>query len=1068
MNAHSINSFIEQLERSDNLSNAKHSLREIQGLGLSEESFATLLGQLRAPLLKLPERERILANLHRFLESSGSAAAWQQYFADQPDSLSMLLRLFSVSQYLSDLLINAPDLLQDARTVEGRPVDLDALRAEIELAAMATTDRRAAMKVLRDCRHRESLRIAIGDFIHKLPVDMVTEQLSYLAESIVHAAVQVAKRELGTRGQPPLQVDGSPFEFVVLALGKLGGRELNYSSDIDLVFIRDSQQTHAPWQNSASGESVVDEYFQRLGQYIIQYLGDSTPEGIAYRVDMRLRPHGRDGQLVVAFQDAVAYYDSLGRTWERQAFLKARSIAGEIALGEALIDELQPWVYRRYLMRADITGIAALKRRIEQRVLREGDGERNIKLGQGGIRDIEYVLQFLQLLHGPDNPSVRCAGTLDAAARLHAAGCITAEEQSMLESNYRYLRRVEHYLQIMFDRQTHVLPSDEKEFQQLACRVEGQAGGEEIDRDFSDAEQLRERVAKFERHLDTKKKQNRQILDHLLHDAFSSYGYESSNIDSPESDLILDPSPADEEIASTLGKFGFTDCMAAYRHLQELTSETIRFLSTRRSRHFLAAIAPRLLAAIATTPNPDATLISLAHVSASLGGKAVLWELFSINPPSMELCVRLCAASPYLAGILTSNPGMIDELMDSLMLDSLPTHTELSDGLAELCRNAVEIAPMLHSFKNSMHLRVGVRDILGKSTIAETHSALADIAEVCMEQVVHYEYHRLVHQLGVPVWEDAAGVKQNAELVVLAVGKLGGREPNYHSDLDVLFLFDGEGFTKSLVPTRRFEATTNRHFFNQLSQRVIQAVTHVGTTGRLYEIDVRLRPLGRSGELAITIDDLHRYFAQGGGQVWERQALCKARPIWGSPRARSDAMECILTVLSAEAWSPQAARLVYDHRLQLQHGAAAGNLKRGAGGTMDIEFIVQLLQLAHVKAKPGIIVPGTLAAIERLAAAQLLDASIAGELHHHYEFLRSIESGIRLMNLSARHEIPTSKTELEQLAFLLKSENRSALSGEELAQKCQEVRYRNREIFDATFARWLPTSADNGDWEVVE
>ena len=256
----------------------------------------------------------------------------------------------------------------------------------------------------------------------------------------------------------------------------------------------------------------------------------------------------------------------------------------------------------------------------------------------------------------------------------------------------------------------------------------------------------------------------------------------------------------------------------------------------------------------------------------------------------MELCVRLCATSPYLCSILTSNPGMIDELLDSLMQSVLPSHAELSESLEELCRGAVDIAPILHSFKNSMHLRVGVRDILAKSSIADTHAALSDIAEVCMEQIIHHEFHRLVQQLGMPVCTDGEqqtpGQERTAELVVLAVGKLGGREPNYHSDLDIIFLFDGEGKTRSLVPSRRFDPTTNRHFFNQLCQRVIHATTQIGGGGKLFDVDVRLRPLGRGGQLAITFDDLENYFEDGMGQVWERQALCKARPVTTRARER--------------------------------------------------------------------------------------------------------------------------------------------------------------------------------------
>lgn len=1019
-------------------------LEQLNAFGLPADLMSMFCDQLRVMLPEFPDRDRILANLTRFLSESRSPQSCLSLFEREPDALKTLLRLVSTSQFMADILISTPDTFDLVRLTDGQPVDGQLLREELAAEIQSTSGESSVLRLLRDYRRRETLRIAYGDFINQQPVDTVIEQLSDLAEAIVHAAVIAAQRELSRRFTQPTHPDGRPVRFSVLSLGKLGGRELNYSSDIDLIFVRESLDAAPVWKKDSTGEHQADEYFQRLGQLIVRFLSESTSLGICYRVDLRLRPHGRQGPLVVSNREAIAYYDSAGRTWERQAFIKTRPVAGDLGLGSELLDEITPWIYRRYLMRADITGIAALKRRIEQRARRAGDDDRNVKLGHGGIRDIEYVIQFLQLLHGADQPLVRCTGTLDAIRRLQSAGCLTAEEQSILSDNYRFLRGVEHHLQIMFDRQTHTLPRDEEDFNNVARRIaRGKPPNETSARD------LRHQLA-------TRTGQNRRILDHLLHDAFSELDYDENSLEFAESDLILDPEPSEEVITATLEPYGFSDCKAAYRHLQDLAVETIAFLSTRRSRHFLAAISPQLLAAISNTPNPDATLISLANVAASLGGKAVLWELFSSNPPSMDLCVRLCATSPYLATLLTSNPGMIDELLDSLMVGHLPNHTELSESLEELCRGAIDIAPILHSFKNSMHLRVGVRDILGKNSIAETHTALSDIAETCMEQVIHHEFHRLVHQLGVPVFQSEPRSEQSAELVVLAVGKLGGREPNYHSDLDVIFLFDGEGQTKSLVPNRRFEPTTNRHFFNQLCQRVIQAVTQIGSTGRLYDLDVRLRPLGRSGQLAITIDDLQNYFSDGHGQVWERQALCKARPIWGSPAARNHAMQCVLNVLTDTPWKEDAARQIYDHRMQLQEGAAIGNLKRGIGGTMDVEFVVQLLQLMHVNSHPEVIRPGTLEAIRALQTAGVLDPTTGKELHENYQFLRSIESGIRLMNLSARHELPTDHAELEHLAFLLRSENRSSLDADELAAKCRQVQEDCRKIFESTFGRWLP------------
>jgi [glutamine synthetase] adenylyltransferase / [glutamine synthetase]-adenylyl-L-tyrosine phosphorylase len=1012
-------------------------LASLSELRLPRDMLDALLVQLAELLPTHGETDRCLANLTRFLQASRSPQAWLALFEREPDALRTLVQLFSASQYLADILIADPEVLDLLRMTGGQPVSRDILQDEIVAEVQATADMRGVMRLLRDYRHREMLRIAYGDIILGQSLEIVTGQLTILAESILQAAVLAARREVDTRRGPPLHADGRPAEFCVLALGKLGGRELNYSSDIDLVFVHESvAERRGP--SNAIKESQVDEYFQRVGQQLIKLLSESTARGIAYRVDMRLRPYGGQGPLVISYDRGLQYYDSAGRTWERQAFIKARPVAGDISLGESLLQELQPWIYRRYLMRADITGLAALKRRIERRGRLTDQDQRDIKTGFGGIRDIETVIQFLQLLHGGEVSSVRTPGTLDAIERLHKAGCLTGDEQQVLQDNYRFLRRVEHFLQIMDDRQAHSVPEAVADFAHLAKRL-----------GFRDAEL--DAAAQFRQQLQQVTQRNRRLLDHLLHEAFA----EQDNF-SAETDLILDPEPSVEVIEGTLGAYKFEDAQAAYRHLQALAVESIPFLSTRRCRHFLSAIAPKLLAAIANTPNPDATLIALAHVSDSLGGKAGLWELFSANPPSLDLCVRLCAASPYLTSILTSNPGMIDELMDSLMLDALPTQDELTQSLDELCRGAVDIHPILQSFKNSMHLRVGVRDILGKSSIAQTHKALSDIAEVCLEQVIHHEFHRLVHQLGIPSYELASGGHQPAELVVLAVGKLGGREPNYHSDLDVIFLFDVEGQTRSLVPNRRFEGTTNRHFFNQLCQRVIHAVTRVSGSGRLFDLDVRLRPLGRSGELAITFDDLQRYFADGAGQVWEKQALCKARPIWGSQHAQAAAMRSVHQSITASPWSAQWAEQILTHRQQLEKGSGEFNLKRGSGGTMDVEFSVQVLQLANAHAHPCVLVPGTVEALQQLGQVGLMDVSVANELKSDYEFLRGIESGIRLMNMTARHELPKGEAEMRQLAYLLSHPNsQETWTAERLREKCQQVRQHVRTVFDDIFNAYL-------------
>ncbi|MEM8679114.1 MAG: bifunctional [glutamate--ammonia ligase]-adenylyl-L-tyrosine phosphorylase/[glutamate--ammonia-ligase] adenylyltransferase, partial [Planctomycetota bacterium] len=947
------------------------------------------------------------------------------------ESLPILLQILSTSQFLSDQLVQEPATYDLLRMTEGAPVSRKILIEDVLSEVKAATDLQSAATILNAFKHREIARIAYGDIIRAQRLDVITRQLSYLADAACEAALVLARQQLMPRFGNPFDRSGNPCGFVILGLGKLGGLELNYSSDIDLMFMY-----AADGQTDGRKSIGNQEYFDRLARHLVRILTESTVRGSAYRVDLRLRPEGKQGLPVIRRDAAERYYDISGRTWERQAFIKARAVAGDLKLGDDFLAALQPWIYRKYLSHADISGIKTLKRKIEKRAA-IASGSRDVKVGHGGIRDVEFVIQFLQLLNGSELPQVRSNNTLDAIARLEQAGCLNMQERTLLTDHYEFLRKIEHRLQIMYDGQTHQMPTVSSELRKLAIRMGFADNGTDS------------ALAQFERQFSQKTDLNRKILDHLLHDAFVD-----PEETEPEVDLVLDPSPSPESIAAVLSAHGFADPQEAYRNLMDLATERAKFLSTRRSRHFLASIAPKLLRIVATTPNPDVTLVTLSRVSDSLGGKGVLWELFSSTPALMKLYVRLCAACPYLAGLLTSNPGMIDELMDSLVVDHLPSMEVLREMLDDMCRGAQDIQPMLHSFKNSMHLRVGVRDILSKDDVRETTHTLSDVAETLLHRTILNEYEGLTKKFGIPTLatprttvDDRAEVpclplaKDDCDLVILGMGKLGGQEPNYHSDLDIIFLYEDDGRTRD-VGNRKADLTSNQHFYSELGQRTIKTLTNVTAFGRLYEVDPRLRPTGKSGSLAFSFAEFERYFREGDGQLWERQALCKARPVFGSSASRHRVMEIIRGILQVP-WEPAYANQIHDMRLQMQENATRRNLKRGAGGTVDIEFIVQMLQLKYAQSHPEILVPGTLRAIEKLGQLDLLSADDAEALQKHYRFLRSVEARLRLMNTTARHDLPDDKEDLSRLAYLL-----NLGSVDALVKQCGATMADNRTRFE--------------------
>lgn len=1011
----------------ENSPRAFQNLTNITRSGLTLDLMAVICQQLARHLPLLSDPDRALNNLDRFFQATRSPLSLGALFERDPEALPTLLRIFSTSQYLANWLERDPEAFDLLRLTEGQPVARVTLADELCSEVDEIHDERGVMMMLRWHKHREMLRIAYGDIIRAQHFSTVATQISYLADAVIEAALRAAWRlESNRRGTPRL-ADARQARFVVLALGKLGGVELNYSSDIDLIFISDGD-------GETDGDRSISnrEFFDRLAQRLVRILSEATELGSLYRVDLRLRPQGRQGPIVLDWESALRYYDISGRTWERQAFVKARPAAGDLQLGRFFLEQLQPWIYRRYLSCADIAGIKALRRRIEQRAEREGGDCWNVKLGEGGIRDIEFVIQFLQLLNGGDLPEIRTGNTLTAIARLEHAQCLTMEERTILEESYQFLRKIEHRLQIMFDLQTHTLPDDDAELRRIAIRT-----------GFRD-DANRSALDDFKATLAARTRQNRSILDHLLQDAFSD-DLETA----PETDLILDPDPTQSSKEACCKRYGFRDIDGAYANLMALTTERVAFLSTRRSRHFLASIAPSLLTAIAATPDPDSTLMNLANVSDSLGGKGVLWELFSDSPPSLKLYVQLCATSPYLSGILTSNPGMIDELMDSLQLNRLPTRGILANTLRDLCHNAEDIDPIVHSFKNFQHLRVGVRDILGKDDVKITHRALSDIAEVCLQEIVRNEYGKLVGKYGQPMLPGEAITAPASEMVIVALGKMGGREPNYHSDLDVIFLYEADGQTQHVAPQRQNRVTTtNQHFFSQLAQRIMKRVTRMGPYGRLYEVDPRLRPTGQSGAIAVSLAEFQKYFVTGGGQLWERQALCKSRPLTGSNDARARTMNTIRRIILDQPWQASNAAEIRRMRVRMQQTASDRNLKRGVGGTVDIEFIVQMLQLKHAADHPQVLIPGTLDAIEVMRDLGLMDDEDALYLGKSYRFLRGVESRLRLMNTAARHDLPAKEQQLDlkKLAYLMDDDQASRLVND-----CCQYQRKNRALFNRIF-----------------
>ncbi|TWT80002.1 Glutamate-ammonia-ligase adenylyltransferase [Planctomycetes bacterium CA13] len=979
----------------------------------------------------------VFSRLRQFLLASENPTTLLSLFESDASALEAMLQILGVNESLSAQLIAEPEFFDWLRQSGGKAVDRGFLLSQLEAELQNVVDPVVAASMIDRFVNRETGRIVYGEFVRSMIPEKVGRQLAFVADAAVRCGLGFCLRYLSSKRGMPQLPSGEIPEVTVIALGNLGAEELSYGDTLELVFLYDRidslNQYHRQFYDDLVGEMISLLRADTLHHVV-------SPSGI--EVDLRSSPKYEIGVRICSSFEAIRIYETSGRTWQRLNYIKARVIAGNKDLGDAFLKRLQPWVYRRYITRTDLAEIQTFRQKLERRTQSANNDQQaktrdvanvatSVLQAPGGRQDIGRTIQFLQLLHGGDLESVRTGNVYDAIVALEQAGCVTQQEASLLSENHARLCRLQHLLTMMFATNGSRLPNEPENIERLAWRL----GLRDVENHNGDAE-------RFYKQLDEIFSVNRRMINHLMVEA-----PDDGSVVAIETELMLDPDPTPEMVTQTLSKHRLKHPRRAMEDLIALSTESVPFLSPHRCRHFFSLIAPALLTEISKTPMPGRTLASLVKVTDSLGAKATLWELMAANRPTMQLMVRLCAAAPYLVEVLTENPGMIDELIDSLSMDRLPSAERLDAQSIELTRGAEDLDPILHSFKHSAHLTIGVRNILGKETLAATQQAIGDTAEACLHRITQYEHNRLAAQFGDPV--DADG--QPVELIVVGLGKLGGREPNYHSDLDVIFLYSAEGETRRRVGGPR-STTSNRNFFNQVARRVIERIDTAGPMGRLYELEGRLKPTGEEGVLAESTDDFLSRFRQATAPLWQWLAICKARTISGTRKDRKKFDSAIMEVIQRAPWSRTMASEIRELRLRMQETAAPGNLKRGEGGTADVEFVSQMLTLRCASESPelvsSVVRPNTVQSLQALAKAGRLSEQDALQLIAGYQTLRGVELNLRLMNSTNRHELPQEEYLLQNLAFLM-NESDSKM----IVAACSQARQRIRKLFDAIFKR---------------
>ena len=777
--------------------------------------------------------------------------------------------------------------------------------------------------------------------------------------------------------------------FVIFALGKLGGRELNYSSDIDLVF------THAGEGETSGGTRSVDAqfYFTAIAEELIAALDKLTDDRRVYRVDSRLRPHGSAGALVKSHGEMLNYYQTEGRTWERQAWLKARPAAGDLPLGEKLLQALDPFVFRSQLSLEAIGDIKALKRQIELGVTKRGEFEDEIKLGRGGIRDIEFTVQFLQLLYGGEHPRVRGGNTLRVLYELRHEGLLADAETAPLQEAYVFLRQVEHRLQLHGDLQVHRLPSDAEARRRIAISL-----------GYEDKIETGKQILAEESFEEDRLKHTARTREVFLK-LFANLFQESSGLEVQLSDLLLAPQPDTDQISKLLPYFGFAQSTSSARELIELSHEKVILTSPSRTRKVFASIAPKLLKALAATGEPNEALGRFSQIAGSLGAKAMFYQMLNENAWVLKMTADLAAWSEYLTAILVANPGLFDELVDALQTGQSKS---VKERVFELSHIAVDgdIAATLRAYRAGELLRIGVRDLIRSAGLEQTQSELSDLAEAILrtqlEHTLKAQYERRGHI------KNSDG--REVGFAVLGLGKFGGREMNYGSDLDVIYFYDSNGQNADGLPAVSY--------FAELAQELRRSMATPTAQGSLYELDARLRPNGTKGPLSISLDDFKRYWKEGQLADWERLALTRARFVAGDDGVGERALHLIRSAIySPLKESHSLAREVVSMRHRLEENASADDMKRGRGGIMDIEFIAQYLQLIHGPAFPPLRQANTEQSLNALIKFKKIAVADGGILLSAYVFLRQLENRVRVVHGLAAHQLPAKPEALRKLAL---------------------------------------------------
>ncbi len=880
-----------------------------------------------------------------------------------------------------------------------RAATADSIRAHASAARQVEAgSRQDAAEALFAYKRRRFLEIAIADLLRRVDVAETALLMSELADDCIAIALAMARSLAAPRE------DASSLKFCVLALGKLGARELNLSSDIDLIYLYDAPDPQA-----------VAVSARRIAEALTEILS-----GGAFRVDMRLRPGGRNSPLAIPIEAALNFYQSFGETWERAALLRARTTAGDLDLGERMLGELQNFIYRRFLDFDTLRELRALKRQIEAELRSSAMVERNIKLGRGGIRELEFVVQALTLIYGGRDPRLRTENTMTALGRLEAFGYLPAQRAHDLAEAYLFLRDVEHKLQVVAGRQTHTLPADPAAMRALGVRLG-------FEKSVAGESGFIERLGRC-----------RALVAAQFRETLASGDEDAPPRVPPQAEAAFAAALEPERAAPILAQIGFAAPQESARHLESLAKGPEHLSESARRRELLDRLGPILLHEMSELPDPGLAIMNLAAFINAVGARTSFLALLEQHPATRRVLLRLFASSRYLSTVFIRHPDMLDTLVRSDLARPHRAPEDLAEelgGLIAASRDLESKLDALRTFRHQEFLRIAIADLAGDLELSGVQAELTSLAETVLAAALEVARADVSERHPIP---------PSIKLATLAMGRLGAREMTYNSDLDLIFVHEDSGL----------ENADDRMAASRIAQKLIATLESRTREGYAYKLDLRLRPSGNHGPLVTSLAGFRDYHRQSSA-TWERQALVQSRVVAGDAELGQEIEAARREFVFGHPLSAAQVAEIAAMRARMEREIGAENkhrlnLKQGRGGLVDVEFLVQMMALRHGSELAALQVRGTRPLLAALADAGLITIQDSAALAEDFDFLTRLENRLRIESDQPAWALPTDAAALLPLARRMGYAD--ANGPRRMLAELKRRRERIRAIFERYFA----------------